>query len=54
MIEQNGKELTKVNLDNYENKFEKHPGLKRETGHIGFQSYNIKVEFRNVYIKELK
>lgn len=53
-VEQNGKSLVDANLDDYEKKFEKHPGLKRESGHIGFQSYNIKVEFRNVYVKELK
>lgn len=53
-VEQNGKVLVDANLDDYEKKFEKHPGLKRESGHIGFQSYNIKVEFRNVFVKELK
>jgi hypothetical protein len=53
-IEQNGKELVNANLGDYEKKFEKHPGLKREKGHLGFQSYNIRVEFRNVYVKELK
>ena len=53
-IEQNGKELVNANLDDYEKKFDKHPGLKREKGHVGFQSYNISVEFRNVYVKELK
>lgn len=53
-IEQNGKELVKANLDDYKSKFDKHPGLKRENGKIGFQSYNIRVEFRNVLIKELK
>jgi hypothetical protein len=53
-VEQNGKELVNANLDDYEKKFDKHPGLKRDKGHIGFQSYNIRVEFRNVFIKELK
>jgi len=53
-VEQNEKELVNANLDDYEKKFDKHPGLKRETGFIGFQSYNVRVEFRNVYIKELK
>jgi hypothetical protein len=53
-VEQNGKELVSVNLDDFEKKFDKHSGLKREMGHIGFQSYNIKVEFKNVYVKELK
>jgi hypothetical protein len=53
-ITQNGEELVKANLDDYKAKAEKHPGLAREKGHIGFQSYNIRVDFRNVYIKELK
>ena len=53
-IEQNGKELVKADLDDYKAKYEKHPGLKRESGKVGFQSYNIRVDFRHVYIKELK
>jgi hypothetical protein len=31
-----------------------HPGLKKETGHIGFLGHGSKVEFRNLRIKELK
>jgi hypothetical protein len=54
LIEQNGKELTNANLDDFSAKFEKHPGLKRDRGRVGFQSYNIRVEFRNVAIKELR
>lgn len=54
-IEQNGKELVSANLDDYAAKADKnHPGLKRDKGHVGFQSYNVRVEFRNVYVKELK
>jgi hypothetical protein len=53
-IEQNGKELVKANLDDYKSKFDQHPGLRRTTGKVGFQSYNQPVEFRNVSIKELK
>ena len=53
-IVQNGKELVKADLDNYPAKVKTHPGLKRESGKVGFQSYNIRVEFRNVAIKELK
>ena len=54
-VEQNGKELVSANLDDYKSKAEKnHPGLNRDKGHIGFQSYNIRVEFRNIAIKELK
>jgi hypothetical protein len=27
--------------------------LKRTSGKIGFQSYNVRVEFRNIFLKEL-
>ena len=30
-----------------------HPGLKRESGHIGFLGHGSLVEFRNVRIKEI-
>ena len=53
-IVQNDVELVNANLDDYKAKFDKHPGLKREKGRVGFQSYNVRVEFRNVWIKELK
>lgn len=54
LVEQNGKELVKANLDAYKDRAEKnHPGLKRDKGHLGFQSYNIKVEFKDVVVKEL-
>lgn len=42
-IYQNDVELVKANLDDYKAKFDKHPGLKRETGRVGFQSYNVRV-----------
>ncbi len=32
---------------------EKHPGLARKTGHIGFLGHGSHVEFRNIRIKEL-
>jgi hypothetical protein len=53
-VEQNGSGLIDANLDDYKAKADKHPGLAREKGRIGFQSYNIRVEFRNVHVKELK
>jgi hypothetical protein len=31
-----------------------HPGLKRESGHIGFLGHGSRIEFRNIRIKELK
>jgi hypothetical protein len=53
-VVQNDAELVTADLDDYKAKYEKHPGLKREKGHVGFQSYNVRVDFRNVWIKELK
>ncbi len=32
---------------------QKHPGLKRRSGHIGFLGHNEPVEFRNIRIQEL-
>ena len=52
-VTQNDVELVNVNLDDYKAKADKnHPGLKREKGRIGFQSYNVRVEFRNVTVAE--
>jgi len=33
---------------------EKHPGLARTSGHIGFLGHGSTVEFRNIRIQELK
>jgi len=32
---------------------EKHPGVARQSGHIGFLGHGTKVEFRNIRIKEI-
>jgi hypothetical protein len=53
IVNLNDHELVKANLDDYKDHFEKHPGLKRDKGHIGLQSYNYRVEFRNIFIKKL-
>lgn len=54
LVEQNGSKLVDVNLDDYvEEHGKKHPGLLRDKGHIGFQSYNKRVEFRNIVLKPL-
>ena len=54
MVEQNGETLVDANLDDHvKDKGKQHPGLTRERGHIGFQSYNYRVEFRNIYLKDL-
>ncbi len=53
-VELNGKTIVDANLDDYKEKHaEKHPGILREKGHIGLQEHGGKVEFRNLFIKEL-
>jgi hypothetical protein len=50
-VELNGKEINKADLDAKPEKFKKHPGLQRKAGHVGFQSHDGRVEFRNIWIK---
>jgi Domain of Unknown Function (DUF1080) len=52
-IELNGVKTVDANLDDHKEAFKAHPGLMREKGHVGLQSHSNRVEFRNVYIKEL-
>jgi hypothetical protein len=50
----NGETLVDANLDDYVKEHAKrHPGILRKDGHIGFQSYNKRVEFRNIHLKAL-
>ena len=53
MVEHNGKKLVDANLDDHKEHFKRHPGLTREGGHLGLQSYNFRVEFKNIYLKPL-
>jgi Domain of Unknown Function (DUF1080) len=53
-VEVNGQTVVDANLeDSKEKKGAKHPGLSRGKGHVGFQSYNTRVEFRNIFLKAL-
>jgi hypothetical protein len=53
-IELNGTKVVDANLDDYKAKHAKdHPGILREKGHIGLQEHGGRVEFRNLFIKEL-
>ncbi|MCI0464662.1 MAG: DUF1080 domain-containing protein [Gemmataceae bacterium] len=55
IVELNGTTLVSADLDNYVKEHAKrHPGILRKSGHIGFQSYNVRVEFRNIYLKPLE
>jgi hypothetical protein len=53
MVEVNGTKIVDANLDDHKDQFEKHPGLKRDKGHLGLQSHTGRVEFRNIYVKPL-
>ncbi len=54
LIEQNGEELVNANLADYAKEHAaRHPGILRETGKLGLQSYNFRVEFKNLYVKTL-
>jgi hypothetical protein len=58
-IELNGTKIVDANLDDYKDRIEPqsghpgHPGLKAEKGHLGLQSHDGRVEFRNLYVKPL-
>jgi Domain of Unknown Function (DUF1080) len=50
----NSEVLVDADLDEYVKKSaEKHPGILREKGFVGFQSHDNRVEFRNIYLKPL-
>ncbi|MCS7168659.1 MAG: DUF1080 domain-containing protein [Gemmatales bacterium] len=57
----NGQTILEANLEQYQDRVKPdpkgkraaHPGLLNERGHIGFQSYNHRVDFRNIQLREL-
>jgi Domain of Unknown Function (DUF1080) len=53
MVEVNGTKVVDANLDEHKDQFDKHPGLKADKGHLGLQSHDGRVEFRNLYVKAL-
>lgn len=52
-VEINGVKVVDANLDDHPQHFKEHPGLKREKGHLGVQSHDGRVEFRNLFVKPL-
>jgi hypothetical protein len=52
-IELNGTRVVNADLGKYKDRVKEHPGLLRQKGHIGLQSHDGRVEFRNLYIKRL-
>lgn len=53
MVELNGQTVIDANLDDYKDRIKEHPGLLRDKGHLGVQSHDGRVEFRNLYVKPL-
>lgn len=54
-IDLNGTQIVNADLDTLETSHGKtHPGLKRDTGHLGVQSHDGRVQFRNLLVKELR
>jgi Domain of Unknown Function (DUF1080) len=53
-VELNGEKIVDANLDDYKEKHAKaHPGILRDKGYIGLQEHGGRVEFRNLFLKEL-
>jgi hypothetical protein len=52
-VELNGTLIVDADLDAHKNRARQHPGLLREKGHLGLQSHDGRVEFRNLYVKPL-
>jgi hypothetical protein len=50
----NGKKVVDANLDDYKDQTKEHPGLLRTSGHLGLQSHDGRVEFRNLFVKPLE
>ena len=54
-VELNGEKVVDADLEDYKEKHGKaHPGILRSKGHIGLQEHGGRVEFRNLYVKELE
>lgn len=49
----NGEHTVDANLIEHMDKEKGHPGLKRRSGHIGLQNHSTRIEYRNIYLKEL-
>jgi HEAT repeat protein len=50
----NGRLIVDADLTSHMDKEATHPGLKRRSGFIGLQSHTLRVEFRNITVKEIE
>jgi hypothetical protein len=53
-VEVNGTKIVDANLDDHKKRADTHPGLLRKKGHLGLQSHDGRVEFKNIYVKPLE
>jgi hypothetical protein len=54
LVTLNNQVIVDADLISHMDKESTHPGLKRRSGYIGLQCHSLKVEFRNITIKELE
>ena len=52
-IELNGQNIIDANLEDHKASQKEHPGMMHAKGHVGLQSHDGRVEFRNIYVKAL-
>jgi hypothetical protein len=52
-IELNGTKIVDADLEKFKDRADKHPGILRESGHLGLQSHGSRVEFRRIRVKPL-
>jgi hypothetical protein len=52
-VELNGEKIVDANLNDHKDKEKNHKGMFNNKGHLGLQSHDGRVEFRNLYVKEL-
>lgn len=53
-VDVNGTQVVKANLDEHLDKAKEHPGVKRNSGHIGLQNHGSRVEYRNVKLRAVQ
>jgi hypothetical protein len=52
-VDLNGTRVVDTNLDDHKEAAREHAGILRTKGHLGLQSHDGRVEFRNLYLKRL-
>ena len=53
-VKLNNEVIVDANLNDHLDKIKDHPGLKRTAGFIGLQNHSTRLDFRNIFIRELK